>query len=420
MNKNYFTSFTSLFKCLRDEVIVFFLLLGAFIKFSLKKIFSFEKEKKSVCFIGNDYNKFFTMAEELKKNGWRAISVSLDNSSFTTLYHKKIDVTKKKDSVNLFCDIILNYKVVHVYNQTDPFYLGRSIFFKKCISLPMLKKIGIIIFFSPSGCLDGSTSAEINLLHQGLCEKCIWQHNFCNESKNLRKKDFIKRYSDVFFNEIDLLKSITTETPSVNFPVLPLDSTHYNPNIEIPDKFKICKDDEAMMIVLTAYGNEKIRVNSTRDIKGKKHMLFAINKLIDEGINIKHVHITGIHSKFMRYYIAQADIILDQLNYGTIGNFAREGMMSSKIVITNISNLTRKSNVAMFDCPAIHADEKSVYKVLKNTILLSPDEKNKIALQSRYWMEKWYSPKNCYKRYNLIVEKVINGLPLGEESEYVF
>lgn len=402
-------------------ILILPLLMLCFLLAAFKNLFC-KKNPKSAYFIGNNYNAFYTISESLKKRGWRTISISLTREKqFIQDYHAAVDLSLEIDSIRVFLDIILNYKFLHLYNITSTtLYHGPSLFLKSILTVGNLKKYGVILMFTPSGCLDGSTSKEINKITKGLCHKCIWHKNdlVCNDTKNQERIDWITKYCDLFSNEIDWPKKLSQSNIGLNIPLLPLNSQLLAPDLIIPDLHKIPKHNDEIM-VFTAYGNESIRANDQKDIKGKKYIQTAINQLISEGHPIKHFHATDIPSKNMRYYQAQADIIIDQLNYGTIGAAAREGMMLGKPVICHISDVIRTTNIAMRDCPAIDATEESIYEVLKKLILSSKEERLLLGVQSRNWMLKWFDSDACAERYEKVAHCIANKLPLKPESKFL-
>lgn len=380
---------------------------------------AFVKPIKSVCFLGNCYNTFYTLSEGLNKIGWTAISINPDPPSpFVQNFHKSVKLDSALDSIRLYFDVAYNYKFLHVYNRTHDFlYTGNNLFLRKKLNLSSLKKFGVYTIFTGSGCLDGSSSEEINKLTVGLCDKCVWQNNFCDDQRNLPRTAWIYDHFDLFSNEVDLPKAISKSHKGLNIPLSPLDSTKYHPELKVPEEFKINK--QSNLIVFTAFGNQHLRVNNDRDIKGVKYILEAVNRLIAEGLPIVHFHANNIPAINMKYYQVQADIIIDQLNYGTIGSAAREGMMLGKPVICYVSALMRESNIAMRDCPAVSATEESIYNVLKNIISMSQQERIEIGQSSREWMLKWFDSKVCAKRYDKITERLLNKLPLQPEEQFI-
>lgn len=382
----------------------------------------FPRKSNSVCFIGNNYNSFYTLSQALRKRGWRAISINpYPRCPFVQNQDILMDSISIGDSIKIFFHIIFHYRVVHLYNSMEEsIYRGPNPLWKKLLNPTNLKRCGVSILFTPSGCLDGATSEEINELTTGLCNKCIWQGNdvVCNEKRNQQKIDWISKNCALFSNEVDLPKKLSRTEIGLNIPLMPLCSQALDPKMTVPDSYKIHKKKEEVL-VFTAYGNEAIRSNDKRDIKGKKFIKVAIDRLIKEGYPVKHFHATSIPARDMKYYQVQADIIIDQLNYGTIGSAGREGMMLRKPVICHVSELMRSANIAMQDCPVINATEDSIYEVLKKTALMSSEDRHHIGEASREWMLKWFEADVCAERYERILSCLSKGESLHPETKFL-
>ena len=110
----------------------------------------------------------------------------------------------------------------------------------------------------------------------------------------------------------------------------------------------------------------------------------------------------------MRYYQAQADIIVDQLNYGRYGATAREGMMLGKPVICYMNKFEYREEdklACLDECPLVSATEVDVYEVLKN-LVENASLRVSLGEQSRSYALKWHSADACAARY----EKVYDAL----------
>lgn len=380
------------------------------------------KKTQSVYFIGNCYHSFYLLSQTLKKRGWKAISVNPDGECWLAPYaDKNVCLTISSQALKVFFEVAFKYKFLQVYNRTEnTIYTGVNPLLKHLLSAKNLRKCGVHIIYTPSGCLDGSTAGEINKITQGLCNKCIWQGNdwVCNDKTNQKKIEWIMENCVLFSNEVDLPKKLSYTDIGLRIPLLPLCAETLNPSLGVPPEFKISKQKNEI-IVFTAFGNEHLRSNKQKDIKGKKYILSAINQLIEEGHPIKHFHATSIPSQNMKYYQVQADIIVDQLNYGTIGAAAREGMMLGKPVICHVSDLMRRSNIAMKGCPAINATEESIYEALKDLILMPASERLEIGKRSREWMLKWFDADVCAARYEKITECILNKEPLTPQEKFI-
>ncbi len=370
--------------------------------------------KKSVCFIGSNYYSFYYLAEALRKRGFKACSFSNKNHiQFSPFAHS----TVSQDAFEQFkhmLQIVLHFDMVQFYGsfamiQSDLAVL-EAYFYKAC---------GLKIGYTSTGCMDGSLQSEVYNISRGLCNKCMWQNRpeVCSDHSNKSKIEQIKQCCDLYSFEVDWPTPL--RQTSIGFP-LPLTSNihspSYNPfSISIPDKYKI--NSENKLMIFTAFGNENIRANEERDIKGKKFIKTAIDKLIAEGYPIKHVHTSDTPSQDMKYLQVQADIIVDQLNYGSIGAFAREGMMLGKPVICHIAEKIRSYTDAMRDCPAIDATEKTIYEVLKKVVEMTKEERAEIGQSSRDWMLKWYDSDVCAARFEKVYDRIMKGLPPYDKAE---
>jgi hypothetical protein len=379
---------------------------------------------KSVIFIGNNYNSFFILATALRQRGWHTSSINPDiGCKFVQNSHREVRLYLFKDALPLFLDILFNYQFLHVYNRTDnAIYAGADPFLKEILCVKNLRKCGVRVIFSPSGCLNGSTSNEINAITGGLCNKCIWQGNdlVCNDSINQRMIDWIETNCSVYSNEVDHPKRLSKTEIGFNLPLSPLDSREYSENLSVPQNLIISKKPDELLI-MTAFANESTRadVSRGRDIKGKKYILDAIRRLKSEGKAICHFHASDVPVKNMKYYQSQADIIVDQLNYGSIGSASREGMMLAKPVVCFISEHIRESNISMKDCPAISANEETIYGVLKGLLEAKENERREIGEKSRRWMLKWFDADVCASRYEKLANAVLNKRSLSPETDFI-
>lgn len=373
---------------------------------------------RSIVFFGESYYHFFHLAAALRKRGWKAISVStlppssLSHGSDLNLYSN--DPFQFKKNVEEFLKVIVkDYKMVHFYSNLMIWnnYINNII----PLDIMSLKENGIKIGYTPSGCKDARTQTQIYKSTNGLCNKCVWQDNFqaCSDEKNENLINKVKRIADFISYEAD--GNLGIEDNKNNHLIIStepllyaLDPDHWQIGNPIPERYKIKRHSEKHLIVVTSFYNQHIRTNSQKDIKGMKAMYAAIEQLTEEGFPIQHIHAQAIPSKDMRYIQMQADIIIDQLNYGRYGAFAREGMMLGKPVICKIDYLSESfPNLALKECPLINADENTIYYVLKDLVNLSEQERKIIGNQSREYMLKWHSADQCAERFEKIYDILI-------------
>lgn len=132
-----------------------------------------------------------------------------------------------------------------------------------------------------------------------------------------------------------------------------------------------------------------------RAIKGTAHLISAVNRLKNEGVNIDLVLLERIDNSEVIKIIRDSDLIVDQLVMGWYAMFAIEGMMHGKPVICNLrqdlielyefSGLLKKDEL-----PLINADFGSIYDVLKKYIG-ERDRLHEIGVRSRRFVERHHS-----------------------------
>jgi glycosyltransferase involved in cell wall biosynthesis len=123
-----------------------------------------------------------------------------------------------------------------------------------------------------------------------------------------------------------------------------------------------------------------------RNIKGSRYVVDAVNKLKSEQLPVELIRVERITANLMRYVQAQADVVVDQLIYGTFGSTSLECLALGKPVICFIRPSWREFLESRFpewkDCPIISATPETVYLELK-ALVVDSNYRAEIAAQSR-------------------------------------
>jgi hypothetical protein len=193
--------------------------------------------------------------------------------------------------------------------------------------------------------------------------------------------------------------------------VTALDRSTWSENLEVPDDMKISKQPDEVLIY-HAVGNYATRRTEERDIKGTGAIMAAVERLKAVGHKVQLFFATNIPSTRVRFLQSQADIVVDQLNYGRYGANARESLMLGKPVICRLDPRQGKPLPPLrpiAEAPIVSADESDVYLKLLELV----NDKNlrrEIGRRSREFALKWHDSDVCAERYERIINRVRQGL----------
>jgi hypothetical protein len=330
---------------------------------------------KTILFHNPDYHCTFFYQEELRKLGWKAeifVSHSFPESLLYSDHkiHRARKYTKidRVDYLIWFACNFFKYKYIFYYGRPPSF----SNFFKKLgiISnsdplFALLKFCRKKIIYLPSGCRDEFTKSIFSLFDNGnICRNCGF-FNQCDEESNIRNLNLINKYADLVIGNgftkpnISKLQHIKWKSFDLNI---------FNSNQSIPDEFTLPDNGNFKILHAT---NLRNREENNKNIKGTKHIIGAIEKLISEGYNCELVKIDNVHIKDMKYFQLQADVIIDQLIYGHWGSSSLEGIALGKPVICYFNYEWKSNYIENFSIqswPFIEANTISIYDVLKKLL----------------------------------------------------
>ncbi|MBF0235254.1 MAG: glycosyltransferase [Desulfamplus sp.] len=237
-----------------------------------------------------------------------------------------------------------------------------------------MKNIGKTVVVSRWGCRDGAIPSYVEKI-SGECIQCPITFNACNDDHCQNRLDAEGKHADLILNhEPDLSEN------NQNAKFLPgmIDTDFWNPDIPIPDKYKININKEEVRILHAIGGNNRGNVKGTLQIKQ------TIEKLQEKGFNIQFDIVTGVSCNILRYQILQADIVIDQLIAGYFGSFARESMALGKPVISTLFPHRR----SFFPDIPILTIEESPLTVILEELVRSPERRKIIGLECREYAKK--------------------------------
>ncbi len=393
-------------------------------------------KKRSVVFLHNNYYHFNTLAKALNDRDWDAITVSVENPGSAqrqyyfgediNLYHDDPEIRQKQTS-EFLATVPERFGALHFCGQ------GQASFFpenydntadrtKIAWDFLELRRHQTIIGFSPSGCMDGASQSAIRDVSDNVCGRCVWElrPDICSDQKSKAWADTLDTVCDWIGIEGDWVVADRAGPKFVHGPVIStLDPNYWTPELDVPDEMKIDRRPDELLIY-HAVGNLKERRVDGRDIKGSTAVEAAVKKLQSEGLPVKLLFLSQKPITEIRYYKVQADIVVDQLNYGRLGANARESFMLGRPVITRL----KAKQFAPFKplgsiemAPALDANEETVEDVLRQ-LVLDPEKRKKMSAQSREYALKWFASDVCARRFETIIDRVGKGLPLDTEDLY--
>jgi hypothetical protein len=388
-----------------------------------------EPRKRSAVLLNNCYYYYEVLAAALRRRGWEVRTASFEppDSPSRKFYWNKEEIIYDPDPVGhrrkaaqFFNSVAERFGVIQLYGQFQMSCFRENWTFggAQCIPWDFLemRRRGIIIGYTPSGCLDGARQSSIRRVSSNMCRRCVWEiePGVCSDDMNGRWAQQLELMCDWVGLENDYAVDERTGPRYVRRPVVTgLDPSIWAPDIVIPEKFTIDRRPGEILIY-HAFANSRSRAKDGRDIKGSGAVKAAIERLQSEGVLVKLIYVTDIPTGDVRFYQVQADIVVDQLNYGRIGANARETLMLGRPLVTRIQagQVDREEPLdTMATVPAISASEESIYEVLLG-LIGDPDKRAEMGKQSREFALKWHSDDVCAARFEKIVDRVRAGLPV--------
>lgn len=173
-----------------------------------------------------------------------------------------------------------------------------------------------------------------------------------------------------------------------------LDLNKWNPNLQIPEEFILPNNNKIRILHSFKYGTE--RIEKRGDIKGSYYVKKAIDLLITEGHEIEYLLFNNVNSRDMRYYQAQADIVIEQLIRGWWGSTGAETMSLGKPVICYLRPSWKKYFFKTFteykSLPIIEANKENIATVLKE-VIENKELRVKKSIESRKFAESFFDPQ---------------------------
>lgn len=395
---------------------------------------------KSVVFLNNSYYHFLFLARELRSRGWDAWAVDNDrrqtNQDMNSFLYHGEDIPLYSENRFLwrlqakrcFHEIKRRYSLLQFYGMgrlhIDPYARSHlqgpdgvltELFMMGLPAREMeaLRRAGVVIGYSVAGCTDGIESAEWNAWTGGMCDHCRLRREdvYCSQRRNAAWGRQMLGLCNVICAElmprIGALRSAKVVTLPTSYGV---DPDLWRPNMPIPDRLRLPPRSSGEIIAIHAVANLAYRTEGNADPKGTSAIAAAVESLRAEGVPIRLELVHGVAGIDMRFILAQADIVIDQLRFGRYGALGRESLMLGKPVVGFLQwrdeDEDPETRECLRECPIVNATPETIGDVLRELVLDS-GRRRVLGERSREYALKWHSVKASADRFEALYRDLL-------------
>jgi hypothetical protein len=382
--------------------------------------------RRSVLFLHNSYYHFYYLAQALRRRGWDALTVSLEDphgphANFyhgedLNLYHPSYAVMQRR-LFRFFYEAARRFRLLHFAGDGSMSFFPDYFPHDDPPDIVEWRALGNKVAYTISGCSSATAQSSVArwsaLDGQVLCDKCPWQHrpDICCDARNLAWGRKVRKYCDLVCAETLPALDFVTGPNVIREPLtMCLDPEVWRPDLPIPAEHVVPRAP-GELLVYHAFGNFHLRGTSGRNIKGSPAISAAVERLQAEGLPVRLVFCTDRKNTEVRYYQLQADVVVDQLNAGRYGANARESMMLARptICYQNRHEWSPQDRLACLDeVPLVSATEQTVYDELKR-LLLNAELRAELGRRGRAYALKWHSAEACAERYEQVYDALLTG-----------
>ncbi len=383
-----------------------------------------------VLYVGQCYYNTWYLSRGLRKLGWKADLLNIDPVQTDQIYYHGQDFKFRYGTgINalghliFFAKALRNYDLFHFTGTWNLRFVSDFDNLLKSIlperwDIKLLRKLGKKIAYTNVGCLDGvSQSSFRTWLPEPVCDICPWRDlpEVCSDERNLAWGKLRNSLADYQMTLGGNRKDYNDDPRVHEVPQFYcLDQNIWNPELLIPSNYLLPIPQDTVKIY-HSLGNFESRTEATtnRNIKSTHIYVPLIERLKAEGHKVELIFFHDVPNKQLRYYQAQADIVVDMLTYGWFGANVREAMMLGKPAICFLrpewlESMRREIPEYVDELPVISATPQTIYDVLKD-LIEHPEKRREIGRRSREFAVKWHSSEAGARRvaeiYSSLLER---------------
>jgi len=292
------------------------------------------------------------------------------------------DLIKNDPDMRLFRKALYKF-FLHAAKEYDIFHFHSNIsLFSQWLGhfkdLEILKKAGKKIVVSYWGC-DIRTKSGNSKYKYNTCFAC---KAACEEEKKLFSRDTFAKYADLVIAHMPELYEYAPPG-SVRLPSF-IDTDYWESSHCDRPKSNVFK-------IFHPFGNNAVR----GDVRGTEMIENAVDQLNKEGFNIEFLFFDKVPHSRMREYYEKADLVIEQLMYGTYGLTAIEAMALEIPVMGYIRDKYKKYYSDKI--PIIDANPETITDVLRRTIQ-NKNDLAEIGKRGREFVVKYHDSKKIANR----------------------
>jgi glycosyltransferase involved in cell wall biosynthesis len=385
-----------------------------------------EARKRSVLFVNPAYYNFKYLAAALRDRGWDAISMAIiDPASDNAKHYHGHDwnffvadaSAQLMELREKFKEIIGRFDMFHFAGvgvmSFFPYNYDTSIDHDRVPwDVIEMKRRGALIGYSTTGCHDLVTQSSFEGWSPTSCPVCGWRDRpeICSNHRMASWGWKVRQLADLICIETDPPLDFRDTPSTFREPLtMAIDPTFWQPELArgtpVPEEWKEPRQ-EGEILIYHSVGNYDVRTKNGVNMKGTGAVLKAVERLKNEGLPVRLLFRKNVPSVDNRWMLAQADIVVDQLNYGRYGATAREGLMLGRPVVGRLNKLEPGGIPpvrAIAECPIVDADEETVYSALKR-LVDDPQERARVGAESRAYALRWWSKDVLAERYERVYD----------------
>ena len=286
---------------------------------------------------------------------------------------------EKTREIEFLLYAINNYDIFHFhvkYGLLWPSYW----LWDECSDFAFLRKMGKKIIISHWGWCDTNKGDTAIPWGRSECDTCVSQKaNLCENPIHLRHIECGFKYADAILS----CGKANVAYPQILWMNNAVDCCKWRPyaHDEIPERFRLPATKNIRIYHSVANSAKR------QDDKGSPAIKAAVERLQQEGFPLEFMFFDKVPNKDLKYYQAQADLVIDQLYAGWHGLTAVECMAVGKPVITYINPEVAK--IVPQEHPVINASIETIYDVIKECVS-DMDKLRMIGNASREYAIKYH------------------------------